>query len=31
MINEDLRKNPFGMTLSFKDSDGCVLTVRDAG
>ncbi len=28
---EDLRKGPFGMTFSFKDPDGYVLTVHDGG
>ena len=30
-IVEDLRKGPFGMTFSFKDPDGYILTVHDGG
>ncbi len=30
-IVEDLRKSPFGMTFSFEDPDGYVLTVHDGG
>lgn len=30
-IAEDLRKGPFGMTFSFRDPDGYVLTVHDGG
>jgi len=31
LIVEDLRTSPFGMTFSFKDPDGYVLTVHDGG
>ncbi len=30
-IVEDLRQGPFGMTFSFEDPDGYVLTVHDGG
>lgn len=30
-IVEDLRKSPFGMTFSFKDPDGYIMTVHDGG
>jgi predicted enzyme related to lactoylglutathione lyase len=30
-IVEELRQSPFGMTFSFKDPDGYILTVHDAG
>ena len=30
-IVEDLRTGPFGMTFSFKDPDGYILTVHDGG
>jgi predicted enzyme related to lactoylglutathione lyase len=30
-IIEELRQSPFGMTFSFKDPDGYVLTVHDGG
>jgi predicted enzyme related to lactoylglutathione lyase len=30
-IVDDLRKSPFGMTFSFKDPDGYVMTVHDGG
>ncbi len=30
-IVEELRQGPFGMTFSFKDPDGYVLTVHDGG
>jgi predicted enzyme related to lactoylglutathione lyase len=30
-IVDDLRKGPFGMTFSFKDPDGYVMTVHDGG
>jgi predicted enzyme related to lactoylglutathione lyase len=30
-ITAELRKSPFGMTFSFKDPDGYILTVHDGG
>jgi predicted enzyme related to lactoylglutathione lyase len=30
-IVDDLRKSPFGMTFSFKDPDGYIMTVHDGG
>jgi predicted enzyme related to lactoylglutathione lyase len=30
-IVDDLRKSPFGMTFSFKDPDGYIITVHDGG
>ena len=30
-IVEDLRQGPFGMTFSFKDPDGYIMTVHDGG
>jgi predicted enzyme related to lactoylglutathione lyase len=30
-IVEDLQKSPFGMTFSFKDPDGYIITVHDGG
>jgi hypothetical protein len=30
-IVDALRKSPFGMTFSFKDPDGYVMTVHDGG
>ncbi len=30
-IAEDLRKSPFGMTFSFKDPDGYIISVHDGG
>ncbi len=31
IIADELRKTPFGMVFSFKDPDGYVITVHDAG
>jgi predicted enzyme related to lactoylglutathione lyase len=31
VIVEELRQGPFGMTFSFRDPDGYILTVHDAG
>jgi predicted enzyme related to lactoylglutathione lyase len=30
-IVEDLRKSPWGMTFSFKDTDGYIMSVHDGG
>jgi predicted enzyme related to lactoylglutathione lyase len=31
LIVEELRKGPFGMTFSFQDPDGYIMTVHDGG